>query len=158
MKSRIDILNELRELSPTVAGIEATNPYKVPDGYFEGLAENILQLIKADGKEVSPVLRDANNNPYSVPRGYFENLADTILNRIKAESSDTAKEELEILSPMLSKIGKKTPFSTPAGYFDELTDNAVAGAKAIEFVNDELENLSPVMVELKKKMVYEVPA
>lgn len=110
-------------------------------------------------KEISPVVAQAGfENPYDVPQGYFDNFAAILLQRIKAGEASTAKEELETLSPLLSGLSKKTPFSAPAGYFDELTDNAVAGAKAIDFVNGELENLSPLMSSLKGKNVYEVPA
>lgn len=134
------------------------NPYQVPQGYFEGLADQVLQRVKADDIMLSSALQQARHNPYQVPQGYFEGLADQVLQRVKADEANNAHEELEILSPLLSKIGKKTPFSTPAGYFNELSDNAVAGAQAIEFVNDELENLSPLMNSLRNKQVYEVPA
>ncbi|OQP66793.1 hypothetical protein A3860_00005, partial [Niastella vici] len=103
-------------------------------------------------------LQQANNNPYEVPQGYFDNLPAAILKRVKATAADNASEELEILSPVLSQLGKKMPFSTPAGYFSELSENAVAGAQAIDFVNGALENLSPVMNSLKEIQVYEVPA
>ena len=195
MNNRNYIINELNEISPRVAQIGSVNPYQVPAGYFEGLAEQVLQRAKAgeevkftvlqqagnnpytvpqsyfDGladtilnrikteeAELSDDLRRAGNNPYRIPQGYFDGLADDILKRVKAEEAANPTEELEILSPLLNKIDKKAPFSTPAGYFGELTDNAVAGAKAIEFVNEELENLSPVMNSLKSKQVYEVPA
>ena len=192
MENRNYILNEVREISRVVAEIGHQNPYKVPAGYFEVLAGELLQRIKADMS--TPVLPQTNN-PYQVPQGYFEGLADkllqrakeeepvlspalqqakqvtyevpkgyfdslpaTILNRIKAEQTDGVNEELEILSPLLSQIGKRTPFSMPAGYFEELSENAVAGAQAIDFVNGALENLSPLMSSLKNKQVYEVPA
>jgi hypothetical protein len=134
------------------------NPYEVPQGYFEGLANRMLQCVKAEEVSLSPALQQANNNPYQVPQGYFDSLPETILNRVKATTTDSADEELEILSPLLSQIGKKMPFSTPAGYFNELGENAIAGAQAIDFVNIELENLSPLMQGLKRIMVYEVPA
>jgi hypothetical protein len=138
---------------------KTNNPYQVPQGYFEGLANAILQRVKADDNEsLSPALQQANNNPYEVPQGYFDNLPAAIINRVKATAADNATEELEILSPVLSQIGKKMPFSTPAGYFDELGENAVEGAQAIDFVNGALENLSPVMNSLKSVQVYEVPA
>jgi hypothetical protein len=144
---------------PPVLQNTINTPYAVPQGYFEGLATQILQRVKAaSDAEVPVVLAQAKTNPYTVPQGYFEGLANTLLNRIKADTATTVQEELEMLSPLLNKIGKKTPFSTPAGYFDELSENAVSGAKAIEFVNGELENLSPLMSSLKGKQVYTVPA
>lgn len=155
MEHRNNIENELKEISPVVAEIGFQLPYRVPAGYFEGLAEQILARVK---EEVSPVLPQNKINPYEVPQGYFENFAANMLQRIKAEEAGSAKEELEALSPLLSGLSKKTPFSTPAGYFEELTDNAVAGAQAIDFVNEELENLSPLMNSLKGKQAYTVPA
>lgn len=141
------------------------NPYQVPQGYFEGLAGTIMQRVKEHEASLSPALQQANNNPYQVPQGYFDGLAGTILQRvkeeeihIKASAAGNATDELEVLSPLLSQIGKQMPFSAPAGYFDELGENAVAGAQAIEFVNGELENLSPLMKGLNRIQVYEVPA
>jgi hypothetical protein len=145
------------QLSPVLQQA-GTNPYQVPQGYFEGLADNILQQVKASEVQLSPALQQANNNPYQVPQGYFDHLPAAILDRVKATTADNASDELEILSPLLSQIGKKMPFSTPAGFFDELGENAVAGAQAIDFVNDELENLSPLMSSLRRMFVYEIPA
>jgi hypothetical protein len=155
MENRNTIQNELREISPVVAQIGTKTPYEVPAGYFEGLAAQVLARVKEEG---SPVLPQQKINPYDVPQGYFDNFAANMLKRVKALEADTAKEELEALSPLLSGLSKKSPYSTPDGYFDSLTEHAVAGAKAIEFVNEELENLSPVMSSLKGKNVYEVPA
>ena len=132
--------------------------YEVPQGYFDTLADKLLQRIKEEEPVLSPALQQAKQVTYEVPQGYFDSLPATILNRIKAEQTDGVNEELEILSPLLSQIGKRTPFSMPAGYFEELSENAVAGAQAIDFVNGTLENLSPLMSSLKNKQVYEVPA
>src|SRR5262245_12431991 len=108
MESRNNILNELHEISPAIARIEAVNPYRVPEGYFEGLADTVLQIVKAD--EVPPALKAAKGNPYDVPPGYFEGLAGIILNRIKATEAATAKEEIETLSPLLGSLNKKGPY------------------------------------------------
>lgn len=190
MENRSNILSELQSISPIVAEITPVNPYRMPEGYlenfalqmlaivqeaepsavlrtaisnpyqvpknyFENLPDQILLLVKND--ESSGILKDKTANPYKVPQGYFEGLADKILTRAKAQDSLSAKEELESLSPLLSKLDKKVPFSTPAGYFDELTGNVLAGTKAIDFVNQELENLSPLMSSLKTENVYKVP-
>ena len=151
------VKGEEASLSPVLQQAN-NNPYEVPQGYFEGLADNILQRVKGEEVSLSSALRQANNNPFQVPQGYFDSLPETILNRVKATATDSAHEELEILSPLLSQLGKKMPFSTPAGYFNEVSEHAVAGAQAIDFVNVELENLSPLMQGIKRIMVYEVPA
>jgi len=190
MENRNDILIELQSLSPTLAGIDPVNPYKVPKGYFENLPLEIVQLVREEKQsaillnaarnpynvpddyfknlpeqilslvrndEASSVLPGISNNPYEVPQGYFEELAAKILKRVKAEGSLSAKEELESLSPLLSKLDRKAPFSTPEGYFEGLTGNVLGGMKPIDFVNKELENLSPLMDSLKTENVYTVP-
>jgi hypothetical protein len=133
-------------------------PYEVPQGYFEGLANTILQRVKGEEATLSATLQQANNNPYQVPAGYFNNLPAIILNRVQSPATDDAKEEQDIVSPLLGQIGKKMPFSTPAGYFEELGANAIAGAQAIDFVHDALENGSPLTNGLKRMQVYQVPA
>lgn len=193
MENRNNIQNELREISPVVADVSYQAPYVAPAGYFEGLADQLLQLVKAmdattpvlpqsshpyqvpqgyfeefantvlqrvkqEETVLSFTLQQANNNPYQVPADYFNNLPAIILNRAKSSATENAKEELEIVSPLLGQISKKMPFSTPAGYFEEVGENAIAGAQAIDFVNDALENDSPLMNGLKRVQVYEVPA
>lgn len=158
MENRNTILNELKAISPVVAEAGFRNVYEVPAGYFEALPGRMLELLKGAEEEVSPVLAEKKDNPYQVPQGYFDNFAASVLQRIKADEAKSPKEELETLSPLLSGLGKKMPFSTPDNFFEELSDNAVAGAKAIDFVNVELENLSPLMRSLKDKQVYEAPA
>jgi len=188
MDNRINILSELQSISPTVAGIAPVNPYKVPQGYFEDLATQILALTKQPSTFLTAgvtnpytipegyferfpeqilaivknddsfeLLKNKPANPYEVPDGYFENLAETILSRVKAQDSVSPKEELESLSPLLSKLDKAVPFTIPDEYFQHLSGNVMAGMKAIDFVNEELENLSPVMDGLRNENVYEVP-
>ena len=93
-----------------------------------------------------------------MPAGYFEGLADTILNRVRASEAASPADELAFLSPVLSRLEKKSPFSTPENYFSDLSDNVVSGVQAIEFVNEELENLSPLMASLKEINIYETPS
>ncbi len=155
MLNRTTILDELKELAPGLVSIPSENPYQVPTGYFENLPERMLALV---GAEVSPVLQNNKQNAYEVPAGYFENLSDSILNKVRAIESGSAKEELEVLSPLLSGLSKKAPFSIPQGYFEDLASNITDGAKAIDLVNEELENLSPVMNSLKGVNVYQVPS
>ncbi len=158
MENRNPILDELKDISPFVAAIGNQLPYKIPQGYFDGFAvELILRIAIEEKAGIDPVLTINKDNVYQAPQGYFDSLAGNIMNRIKAQETNSAKEELELLSPLLGQIGKKNPFSSPEGYFNDFSGNIVAGVKAIDFVNEELENLSPVMLGLKDKQVYEVP-
>jgi len=69
-----------------VFGSKAT-PFNVPQGYFDGLANNILnkihhteiQSVSDELKEIAPLLNTISKKPvYSVPQGYFESLEITI--------------------------------------------------------------------------------
>ena len=152
------ILKELKEISPFVAAIGKQMPYTVPKGYFNDLPVQLILRIALEEKAgTDPVLNINKADVYQVPEGYFDTLAGNIMNRIKAGETDSPKEELELLSPLLGKIGKKNPFASPEGYFTEFSDNIVAGVKAVAFVNEELENLPPALADLKNKNVYEVP-
>lgn len=166
MQTASNILNELRELSPVLAEIPRSGEiYQVPAGYFDALANKILDRLKeaaaTEAEALPAVLNQVDKKPvFDIPADYFETFAANLLARLKAEQAGSAKEELDILSPLLGQIGKKTPFSTPAGYFNELPVNLAAEMQAVAFVNDELEteNSSPVLRGLKNKNTYAVPA
>jgi hypothetical protein len=107
---------------------------QVPSGYFESLADNILNKIKAQDdtaaelKALSPMLHSIpNKNVFTVPQGYFENLADTVLNKIIDQ--DNAANELKELSPMLYSIQGKNVFTVPQGYFESLSADILDKAK-----------------------------
>jgi hypothetical protein len=102
----------------------------VPAGYFEGLADQILNRIKAleasNAKDelsyLSPFLSNISKEmPYSVPAGFFQDLSEDVLKKISEHKDhQTSKEEIETLSPLLSSLKNKNPYSIPAGYFEKL--------------------------------------
>jgi len=130
MTTRNTILNELRELGSTLNTGSTRNIYTVPAGYFEGLADQILNRIKAleavDAKEelayLSPLLSSVSKElPYSVPAGFFQNLKEDVLKKISEHADyQTSEEEIESLSPLLSSLKNKNPYSIPAGYLENL--------------------------------------
>jgi hypothetical protein len=129
MTQRDNILQELNELESTLANLSSHNIYTVPTGYFEGLAEQILNRIKALETDnasdelvfLSSTLTNISKEiPYTTPSGYFEELNEKAMHVIVQGNSQTAKEELETLSPLLSGLKKEMPFSVPDGYFDSL--------------------------------------
>ncbi|MEP7278942.1 MAG: hypothetical protein ABI813_09890 [Bacteroidota bacterium] len=158
MEKTNNISEETTIISALVAGIGNQHPYAIPPTYFDGLAMQVLLRIALEEKMgADPVLQINKDNFYQVPKQYFDSLAANIIQRIKAQETGNAREELEMLSPLLGQIGKQSPFTPPEGYFNEFSDNIMAGVKAVAFVNGELENLSPVMAGLKNTRVYEVP-
>lgn len=137
MTQRNNILQELSEMNSKLVNISAENIYTVPAGYFDGLAATMLNRIKAMNASnaveelnyLSPSISNIpKQNIYTVPAGYFENLAENAMQSIregndhltKESFGQTAKEEIEILSPMLSGLKKEMPYSVPQGYFENI--------------------------------------
>lgn len=97
----------------------------------------------------------ALQNTYHVPEGYFDRLAIEVLVRIKAAEADSAKEELEIISPFLSRVSREMPYSVPAGYFENLSENI--NVHQSQSASDELSSISPLVGSISKKLPYSVP-
>ncbi|MEJ7740958.1 MAG: hypothetical protein WKF97_26365 [Chitinophagaceae bacterium] len=153
-----NILQELKQISPLVAEINAGNPYQTPQDYFEGLAAEILNRISIIEETPVAIKGAPHKTPFTTPPDYFEHLSKTVLSRIRAMEAGSPKEELEALSPILGQLEKKIPFSVPSGYFDELSMDVLAGATAIDFVNRQFDPVSPLLNEARDKNVYTVPA
>lgn len=115
MKTRDDIYNELKAISPFLAELDKQNTFSVPEGYFDTLTEEIEIAVFVDkfGNEL--------NVSKPIPEGYFENLADNILTKIRGE-----KDETSAISPLVYKIGKENVFSVPNGYFEQLEPTVMA--------------------------------
>ena len=140
MTQRDNILLELRELQSSLAEAGSQNVYHVPVGYFDNLAEIVLNRIKAldttDAAEelsyLSPLLSGISKKlPYEVPAGFFDSLGEKVIGSIDEHTS--AAEELEELSPLLSGLKKEMPartshsgwpYSVPKGYFEQLNNTA----------------------------------
>ncbi len=129
MTQSSNILQELKELESTLAGTSPQNAYTVPNGYFEGLAGEVLNRIRAIEAStaseeltfLSPLLGKASKEmPYVVPAGYFDEVDERIMQTVRKDDDRTAAEELESISPLLSSLKKEMPFSVPEGYFDNL--------------------------------------
>ena len=135
MTNRNTILNELADLGSDLKDHNPQNIYAVPAGYFEGLADQILDRIKAlaasnakeELKYLSPLLSNVSKEmPYTVPAGFFQDLSDDVLKKISEhEDYQTSQEEIGSLSPLLSSLKNKNPYSVPAGYFEALETKVV---------------------------------
>jgi len=131
MATRNDILNELESISPVVAKVPFVNPFQVPQGYFDGFAEQVMMGIKADGlsaKEelqgLSPLLSGLEKKlPYEAPVGYFSELSEHAVAGVKA--IEIVNMELENLSPVMNKLKTVNVYEAPEGYFDSLADNVL---------------------------------
>lgn len=83
--------------SPSLEGVQPPT-FQVPEGYFEGLAAQVLARIRTE-EELPPIFsRITRINPYRIPEGYFEEL-----------------------SPLLAILRDKPAYAIPEGYFDDLS-------------------------------------
>lgn len=118
MKRNNEILNELREISPLLAGIPKGNIQTVPIGYFDNLEMRICihsLLHQYDTKEY--FIREKPG----VPTGYFEQLSDSVLSKIKEEGQAEREESF----PVLNTLKNKNVFKVPTGYFDDLSKQII---------------------------------
>ncbi len=85
MDNRTTILEELKQISPLVAGIEPVNPYSVPYLYFEGLEGKVKEIMT--GPEEMPGFWSnlKAGNTMTVPAGFFDSLAGNVLEKIREE-------------------------------------------------------------------------
>ena len=101
--------------------------FSVPEGYFEGFAQGVLDKIKAGdqitarqpGSGISP---DSRQNEGSPDPG-----------------SNDPSRELAQLSPLLNGISRKLPYQAPEGYFEELSP------------------IMAPLAEVREKPLYSVP-
>ena len=107
MNGTNEILDELRSLSPVVAGIGRYTPYSLPEGYFESFPGAMLGKVAG--------WKDAKSLIYSVPEGYFDQFAQGVLARIKAGAGE------DPVSAVLARVGRVTPYEVPEGYFEEIS-------------------------------------
>ncbi len=149
MNNRQDILNELSQISPAVAGIPFRNVFAAPEGYFEQLPQALLLNTKAEAG-----LELVNSNVFAVPDGYFEGLPGNIMAKINAMENDDAQQETASISPLVSGIDKKHVFSVPDGYFDQLAAHIT---KRITPALEETMAISETVATIGNKNVFDVP-
>lgn len=76
METFNNILQELEELSPTIARIPKINVWAVPAGYFDTILPAIMKIIKDDPQteleNLSPLISSlSKKNIFTVPDDYF---------------------------------------------------------------------------------------
>lgn len=112
------IIQELSDLGSSLTSLVPQNMYSVPEGYFEGLADQTLDLIRNNERFVwlSTLPKII---PYQVPNGYFDGLEEKIMEAIRDHPDyQTSHEELQSISPLLSSLDKRPVYAVPEGYFE----------------------------------------
>ena len=156
MRNRIDILSELKDVAPTTAKAQKQALYAVPAGYFDRLANEVLQKIYQQQPEVIPA-----SSTYKVPAGYFDNLAEGIFQKIKSASvkiENEFQQELAHVAPVLNTISKENMYRVPDGYFESFPQTIASAYNNLEN-NDsaELDENTSLLSGLGKENVYSVP-
>ncbi len=115
-----DIIQELRDLGSSLPTVDPKNIFTVPDGYFEGFANEVLAMVKTQDS-LSWLSALPKINPYQVPEDYFDGLEERIMNAIRIRPDyQTSTEELQSISPLLSSLDKRPVYAVPRGYFENL--------------------------------------
>ncbi|MEO8412288.1 MAG: hypothetical protein ABI472_01460 [Ginsengibacter sp.] len=123
MNNSEEILNELKAISPLLAGLEKINVFRVPEGYFAELYHRIAEYAILNNTSYTDNINKSNLQ--QVPSGYFDTLSDSIIARIKASYPESAQDELHRLSPMLYTLKDKNVFSVPHGYFETFAADVI---------------------------------
>ena len=122
MNRNNEILYELKNVSQVLAEIPKTNPFSLPEGYFNNLAGKITAyvLLNKDAE-----INFGKDETLRVPQGYFASLSDHILARIKTQAEENAGDEIQQLSPLLFSLKDKNVFTIPANYFENVSNHVV---------------------------------
>lgn len=101
-------LNEMNENwqqeAPTLAAVEKTNPFSVPENYFEEMQEQIRSRITI-------YQFDSEHEVFNIPVNYFDSLTEKIISANAIEQLKTEESEV---------------FSVPDNYFEELEKNILS--------------------------------
>lgn len=128
--SQID--QELKELDSSLAGIVPVNVFRVPSGYFNTVASDVLMAVSQPNKYTTA----------QAPEGYFESLAPDILEKIKLLENMVSADET--LSPELIKLRGAAVFSVSNEYFEELPGlvmNRIKEEEGLPFLSESLASI-----------------
>jgi hypothetical protein len=117
LKPQNTISDELKDFAPKLMEVGIDMPYAVQNGYFEQLAETILE------KATIGLVSKSNLSSFQVPDQYFSVLASKILQRAKERANDEISiyTENESIAPILNSIQKEMPYAVPGKYFEQLS-------------------------------------
>lgn len=99
--------NDWKKEAPLLAGLPANNPFSVPDGYFEGLGNQISNAIYLEGLKT-----EVKKTGFDIPENYFGEL--------------TEKINAAVFIEKLKSGSTNDGFEVPANYFDQLHSNILS--------------------------------
>ncbi len=88
-------MKETEKYEEQLKKIQQPDSFKVPEGYFDELPENVMKTIDLlEGK------RTSKKNPFSTPENYFNALPNEIAEKVSAKKSKPLFKRAEILIPL----------------------------------------------------------
>ena len=170
MKNRDEILTELCEIAPKLAGMEKKNPFTAPDGYFLNFKNSVLEQVRMNTAidelhEIAPVLaKVAKTNNVEIPSNYFSAFSGGLIQKIRAAE---VANELSVLAPELSKLEKTNVVEAPANYFSAFPQQMLkhihaeekaaaisSSPKWIGALNNALDGIANVIFKPKYSMAF----
>lgn len=152
MKTDNDILTELKSLSPLLAGLQKSNVFSVPIGYFESLSDTILICLRHENQP-----NEFNNNN-DVPEGYFDGLSSSILSKIKTQQKEEVATGEDELPVVLKNIRAENIFTVPEGYFSRLADEVMEKIRFYQADDSSsMDQIPQLLTGIQQKNVFDVP-
>lgn len=119
MKSDMDNREWLDDYK-SLKQVSASNPFLVPAGYFDELAQHITSRIRLEELKSS-------SEGFTIPENYFEQLNSNIQSRINIQAALGTEE---------------TGFTTPENFFDEQASQIQSRIAIEQYVNNDAESFS----------------
>ena len=152
MKQEENEQNEWMHIAPHLAALPKELPFRVPDGYFEGLEHSVMDKIQTPipGREPEPL-----TPAFTVPAGYFEQLPLLINERIAEKRTGRIRQlitrpafSISIAAAFLAAL----LLTRPALWF-----HTGSPAEAVTLTADDLGN-SYYLGELDESLIIEALA
>jgi len=106
--------------APQLAKLKKSNPFTVPENYFDELGERINQCVFINS------LQEIESSGFNVPENYFDTLATQITSRVALEQFKNEDSQ---------------GFVVPKGYFENLQQNITAKTVSTENVKKNVKSV-----------------
>jgi hypothetical protein len=147
-----EVIQELQQLSPLLAGIGNKMPYRVPDGYWESLEERLQSVYRPEEVPTSLLQADLRQKSvFRVPDGYFESLPQVVLQKVQPQNRVVSFWQRSMLMRLAAAVVVLLLISTGLLYLlrQQNTNNPIAKGlqiKTEQQFEKELEKLDATTV------------
>ena len=133
-----EVIQELQQLSPLLAGIGNKMPYRVPDGYWESLEERLQSVYRPEEVPTSLLQADLRQKSvFRVPDGYFERLPQAVLQKVQPEARVVSIWERSMLMRLAAAVVVVLLISTGVLYLLRQQNSSNPIAKGLQIQTEE---------------------